>query len=335
MTYPDQPRISPRRRGFVFGASMALCAFALTAPALGADAYPSKPVRLYVGYVPGGSADSIARLFAQELGSAWGQPVIVENRPGASGSLAAGAAARAPADGYTILLGSNANAINVSLYKNLSFDLRRDLAPVALLTTFPNILAINPALPVHNVTELIAYARAHPGGVNFASSGAGSSTNLAAALFASKAGIQVTHIPYKGSAPALTDLMAGQVDAIFDNAPSVLPFVQSNKVRALGVTSRERQPASPDIPTISESGLPGFEVTSWYGLFLPAGTPAPVVQALNRAVDRALAKPDVRRKLAVMGATPEGGSVQRFDDHVGSEIAKWAEAVKVSGASAE
>ena len=293
--------------------------------------YPAKPLRLIVGYVPGGSADAIARLFAQELGTRIKQPVIVENKPGASGNIAATYVSRSNPDGYTMFLGSNATATNMTLYKNLAYDMQRDLAPVVLLSRFPNIVAVNPKLPVRNIAEFIAYAKAHPGAINFASSGSGSSTHLAGELFASMAGIKMTHVPYKGSAPAITDMMAGQVDVMFDNAPSIFPYVKGGKVRGLGVTSLQRQAFAPDLQPVADT-VPGYEVTSWYGLFVAAHTPNAIVEKLNGTINEILQEKDVRAKLALMYAEPAGGPVDQFRAFVGQEIERWGAMVKQSGA---
>jgi tripartite-type tricarboxylate transporter receptor subunit TctC len=315
------------KRGF--GIFLAACGLAF-AGAAQAD-FPDKPLRLIVGYVPGGSADAIARLFAQELGAKLKQPVIVENKPGASGNIAATYVSRAAPDGYVMFLGSNATATNMTLYKNLSYDLQRDLAPVAMLSRFPNVVAVTPKLPVKTIGEFIAYAKAHPGAINFASSGSGSSTHLAGEFFASMTGIKMTHVPYKGSAPAATDMMAGQVDVMFDNAPSIYPYVKSGKVRGLAVTSTGRQAFAPDLPPVADT-VPGYEVTSWYGLFVPARTPDAVINELNSTINEILKEPAVHEKLAFMYAEPAGGSVADFKAFVGREIERWGAIVKQSGA---
>jgi tripartite-type tricarboxylate transporter receptor subunit TctC len=297
-------------------------------------AYPVKPVKLVVGYAAGGSSDAVARLVANRLGERLGQAVVVENRPGAASNIAAAGVARAPNDGYTLLLGSNASTINVSLYPSLSFDFQKDFAPIALLTRFPNILVVNPSVPVKTVAELISYAKAHPKKLFFASSGAGSSTRLSAELFKTMAGVQMEHVQYKGSAPALTDLMAGQVQVMFDTAPSVLPLIRSGKLRALGVTSAQVQPFATDIPTVDAS-LKGYEVTSWYAVFAPAGTSPAIVDLLNKEINAIMGEKETREKLAAMGATPGGGSAEALRQHVAAEIAKWGAVVRSSGATAD
>lgn len=299
------------------------------------DAYPSKPVRIVVGYAAGGSADAIARLIGNELASRLGQPFIVENRPGASGNLAGTNVVRSAPDGYSLFLGSNATAINMTLYRNVPFDMQKDFAAVGLVTSFPNVLAVTPAFPAQNVAELVAYAKAHPDKINFASSGAGSSTHLSGELFSRMAGVRMTHVPYKGSAPALTDLMSGQVDLMFDNAPSVLPFIQSGKLRALAVTSQVRASLAPTLPTVAESGLPGFVVKSWYGVLAPKGTPAPVIAKLNTAMNAALASEAVKKKLAALGANPEPSTPAAFTSFVSSEVRRWGDVVRQTGASVD
>lgn len=298
-------------------------------------AYPSKPVKIVVGYAPGGSSDAVARLVGGRLSEKLGQTFVVENRPGAASNIAAATVARSPNDGYTILLGSNASAINVSLYKELSFDFQKDFAPVALLTRFPNIMVVNNTVPVKSVQEFIGYAKANPRGIFFASSGAGSSTRLSAELFKMMTGVDMEHVQYKGSAPALTDLMAGRIQVMFDTAPSVMPLIKGDKLRALGVTSASTQPFAPEIPTIDASGVKGYEMTSWYALFVPAGTPAGIVDKLNKEVNAILEEKDTREKLAGMVATPGGGTPEELRQHVAAEITKYAEVVKASGATAD
>ncbi|CAB3861928.1 tripartite tricarboxylate transporter substrate binding protein [Achromobacter anxifer] len=297
-------------------------------------AYPNKPVKVVVGYAPGGSSDAVARLVASRLSEKLGQTFVVENRPGAASNIAATTVARSPNDGYTILLGSNASTINVSLYKDLPFDFQKDFAPVALLTRFPNIMVVNNTVPVKTVQEFISYAKANPKGIFFASSGAGSSTRLSAELFKMMTGVEMEHVQYKGSAPALTDLMAGRIQVMFDTAPSVMPLIQGGKLRALGVTSANTQPFAPEIPTIDAS-VKGYEMTSWYALFAPAGTPADIVEKLNKEVNAILEEKDTQEKLAGMVATPGGGTPEELRKHVASEITKYAEVVKASGATVD
>lgn len=297
-------------------------------------AYPNKPVKVVVGYAPGGSSDAVARLVASRLSEKLGQTFVVENRPGAASNIAATTVARSPNDGYTILLGSNASTINVSLYKDLPFDFQKDFAPIALLTRFPNIMVVNNTVPAKTVQEFISYAKANPKGIFFASSGAGSSTRLSAELFKMMTGVEMEHVQYKGSAPALTDLMAGRIQVMFDTAPSVMPLIQGGKLRALGVTSANTQPFAPEIPTIDAS-VKGYEMTSWYALFAPAGTPVDIVEKLNKEVNAILEEKDTKEKLAGMVATPGGGTPEELRKHVASEITKYAEVVKASGATVD
>lgn len=311
-----------------------LAASASTIPAIAA-AFPEKPIKLQVGYAPGGSADTLARLVGQAMGQQLGQPVIIENRPGASGNIAASYVARSAPDGYTLFLGSNATAINMTLYHGLTFDLRKSFAPIGMIASFPNMIVVNPSLPARNLKEFISYAQRNPGKLNFGSSGTGSSTHLAGVLFGLQAKVTMTHVPYKGSAPALTDLMGGQIDVMFDNAPSSLPYVQGGKLRALAVTSDTPMKTAPDIPTAASQGLPDFRIKSWYGLFAPAGTPTEVVQRLNAAIHRALSQGDVQAKLAELGVQPEPDSPAEFKVYVDGEIDRWGAVVKASGATVE
>lgn len=266
---------------------------ASTSMAVHAADYPSKPVNLVVGYSAGGATDRVARIIARELTSQTGQPFIVENRPGANSNIAAAYVAGQAPDGYTIFVGSVANTISRSLYSNLQYDLLKDLQPIVLLTTISNILVVNPNLPVNSVQEYIAYAKANPGKLTCASSGVGSSIHLSCELFKMKTGTDILHIPYKGSAPAVTDLVGGQVDSMFDNLPSAIPQVRGGKLKALAVTAAEPVPFAPGVPTVSESGVEGFEVSSWFGFYAPAGTPQAIIDKLNADVNKALSSPSV------------------------------------------
>src|SRR5437660_7664528 len=254
-----------------FARALAAALLVVAAPvALGQAAYPTKPVRLVVPYPPGGTTDLLARAAAQKLSEAWGQQVIVANRPGAAGNIGAELVARSAPDGYTLLMGTvGTHAINASLYAKMPYDHVKDFAPVILVAGVPNVLVVNPQLPVNTVPGLVAYAKANPGKLNFASSGSGTSIHLSGELFKTMTGVQMTHVPYKGSAPALTDLIGGQVQLMFDNLPSALPQIKGGKLRAIAVTSTKRAPALPDIPTMAESGLPGFEASSWFGVLAP------------------------------------------------------------------
>ena len=302
-----------------------------------AQNYPDRPIRLIAPFPAGGLADVLARAVGDEMSKTLGQPVIVENRAGAGGNTGADAVAKAAPDGYTLLMGTvGTHAINSSLYAKMPYDHVKDFAPVILVAGVPNVLEVNPSVPVNSMQELIAYAKANPGKLNFASSGSGTSIHLSAEMFKVMTGVQMAHVPYKGSAPALADLMGGQVQLMFDNLPSSLALIKAGKLKPLAVTSLTRSSALPDVPTVAESGLPGFEASSWFGLLAPAGTPKEIVTKLNGEVAKWLATPDAREKLAAQGAiastalTPED-----FAKHIGTETTKWAKVVKDSGAKVE
>ena len=322
----------PRRR-LLLAAAAALC---LATPAFAqAQAYPTKPVRLVVPYPPGGPTDIVARVVAQKLSEQLGQQFIIDNRPGAGGNTGAELVARSPADGYTLVVATTAHAINPSLFKNLGYSLSKDLAPVSLLTSGPLVIVANPSLPAKNVAELIALAKAKPGELNFASSGNGQSTHLSAELFASMAGVKMNHIPYKGSAPALTDTMGGQTQLMFDTMLSAMPHVKGGKLKALAVTSATRSPVAPDVPTVAESGLPGYEAIAWNGLLAPAHTPPDVLARLSTALKKVLAAPDVKDKFEAQGFAATWTSPEDFGRFMTAEIDKWAKVVKVSGATVD
>ena len=270
---------------------------------MSAQTYPTKPIRIVVPFPAGGTTDVLARAAAQKLTESLGQPAVVDNRPGAGGNIGAELVAKSPPDGYTLLMGTvGTHAINPSLYPKMPYDHVKDFAPVILVAGVPNVLVINPALPVNSVQELIAYAKANPGKLNFASSGNGTSIHLSGELFKTMAGVQMTHVPYKGSAPALQDLVGGQVQLMFDNLPSSLALIKGGKLKALAVTSSARAAALPDVPTLAESGLPGFEASSWFGLLAPAGTPQPIILKVNGDVAKWLASPEAKEKLLAQGA---------------------------------
>jgi tripartite-type tricarboxylate transporter receptor subunit TctC len=300
-----------------------------------AQAYPAKPIHLVVGYAAGGSTDSVARLLGQKLAEELGQPVVVENKPGAGATIASDYVAKSAPDGYTLFMSTIANTINTTLYKRLSFDFERDFAPVSLVATVPNVLVVNPDVPAKTVKEFIALAKSKPGEINFGSSGSGSSVHLSGELFNMVAGVKLTHVPYKGSAPAAVDLMSGQIQAMFDNLSTALPFIKAGKLRALAVTSAERSPAAPDIPTMAEAGLPECEVLSWFALVAPAKTPKDIVDRLNAATVKALADPAVKQQFAALGADPVSSTPAVLADLIKSETAKWAKVVKASGASVD
>ena len=299
--------------------------------------WPAQPVTFVVGYAPGGTTDIIARVVASTLSTQTGQTFIVENKAGASSNIGAENVAGATPNGMKFYVGSTANAINKSLYKNLNYDIEKDLMAVAMLGTVPNMLVVNPGLPINTVADYIAYAKQHPGKLTCASSGAGSAIHMSCELFKIQTQTDILHVPYKGSNPALTDLLGGQVNSIFDNMPSVLQQVRAGKLRALGVTTSSRSAFAPDIPTLAESGLPDFSVQAWFGLFAPAGTSEQLLQQVNQAIQKAMSSEDLKKSFNQAGiATPElPNSVATFKNFVGQEVNKWAEVVKKSGAQAQ
>jgi tripartite-type tricarboxylate transporter receptor subunit TctC len=314
--------------------SLALVA-ALAAAGAAAQGYPAKPVKIIVPYPPGGPTDIVARVVAQKLSEQTGQQFVVDNRGGGGGNIGAEAVARSGADGYTLLVATTAHAINRTLFKNLGYDLKKDFAPISQLTAGPLVIVANPALPAKNVKELIAVAKARPGDLAFASSGNGQSTHLAAELFNTMAGTKMTHVPYKGSAPALTDTMGGQVSLFFDTMLSAMPHVRSGKLKALAVTSAARSPAAPDIPTVAESGLPGYEAIAWNGLLAPAGTPKEVIARLSAEVRKTLELAEIKERFAAQGFAAAWSSPEQFSAFLDDEVDKWAKVVKVSGATVD
>ena len=313
-----------------------LMALAALAFAQAPTAYPTKPIRLVVPFPAGGATDILAREVAKHLTDAWGQSVVVDNRPGAGGNIGSELVAKSAPDGYTLEMGTvGTHAINASLYSKMPYDHVKDFVPVILVAGVPNVLEVNPSVPVNSVQELIAYAKANPGKLNFASSGSGTSIHLSGELFKVMAGVQMTHVPYKGSAPALADLLGGQVQLMFDNLPPSLPQIKAGKLRALAVTSATRAPALPDVPTVAEAGLPGFEASSWFGVLAPAGTPPAIVAKLNAEIAKWLTSPEAKEKLASVGANIAGGTPEDFARHIQAETAKWAKVVKESGAKVD
>ncbi len=304
-------------------------------PAL-AQTYPAHQIRWISPWPPGGSNDIFSRAIAQKFTESMGQPVVVDNKPGAAGTLGSDLAAKAPGDGYTIVMGSSpTHAIAPSMYPQLPYDPVRDFIPVTLVAVVPNVLVVHPSLPVKNVKELIEYAKANPGKLNFASAGNGSSQHLSGELFKSLAGVDIVHVPYKGTAPALNDLLAGQVQMSFDNITTLLPHIQSGKLRALGVTPAKRSSALPDVPTIAEAGVPGYEASVWFGVLVPAGTPAPIVAKLHQETMKALDSPDLKSRMTGFGAEVYGLGPADFQAFLKQDIVKWTKVVKTAGITAQ
>ena len=299
-----------------------------------AEGYPTKPLRLIVGFPPGGGTDVAARLIGQWLSERLGQPVVIDNRPGAGSTIATEVAARADADGYTLLLVSTAHAINATLYARLNYDFARDIAPVAGFMRVPNVLVVNPSLPVKNLPEFMEFAKAHPAKINVASGGNGTSQHLSGELFKMMTGLNIIHVPYRGAAPALADLVGGQVQVMFGDMPSTLEFIRASKLRALAITTATRSEVLPDLPTVSEF-VPNYESSAWYGIGAPKNTPAKIVERINRELSTAVADPKMRERLVVLGGTPLEGTPSDFARLVAVETKKWAEVVRFSGAKVE
>jgi tripartite-type tricarboxylate transporter receptor subunit TctC len=320
------------RRGIELCARAALALALLAsgfAPDAAAQAYPSKPVKMVVGFSPGGGTDILARILAQKLGDTWGQTVIVENRPGASATIGATVVAKAPPDGYTLAMGQlTPNAIAPALFSNLQYDAVKDFVPIILVGTSPNVLVVNPAVQAKSVAELIALAKSKPGRLTYASSGAGSLQHIAAEQFKASGGVDIIHVPFKGSAQAVVDLMSGQVDMNFDSIPAVIQHVKSGKLRAVAVTSAKRASGLPEVPTIAESGVADYDLTTWWGLFAPAGTPPEIVAKIHRDTLAALQNADLKERFAGLSVDPGGGSSREFADYVRQEIAKYDRIVK-------
>jgi tripartite-type tricarboxylate transporter receptor subunit TctC len=305
------------------------------APAALAQAYPSKPVRVIVPAPPGSAPDFLSRLLAPKLGDMWGQPLVIDNVLGAGGNIGTERVAKAPADGYTLLFNTiGPIGVNISMYSNLSFDPVKDFAPVTLVAKVPNILVVHPSVPVKTVQELIAYAKANPGKLRYGSPGSGTSNHLCAELLKVMAGIDLLHIPYKSSAQMTTDILGGQIEVVFHNAPVLLPHVKSGALRGLGITSSTRNPSAPELPPIAEA-VPGFEVTAWFGFMAPAHTPPTVVNKIYADVVNAMASPEVRERMLTQAAEPVGNTPQEYAAFISAEIAKWAKVVKQSGAKVE
>ena len=306
-------------------AGIALCGLAPAAAQT--QAFPAQPVKIVVPFPPGGTTDILARQLATELTQQWGQPVVVDNKPGASGTIFSEQLTRMPPDGYTLMLTATHHVINPGLYKSLKYNTRTDFTPIAEIAAVPNVLVVNPSFPAKNAQELVAYAKANPGKVNFGSAGTGGANHLAGELFKSSAGVSMVHIPYTGAAPALNDLLGGQIPIMFDSVPGVLPHIRAGKLRALGVTSLKRSPALPDVPTLDEAGLKGFEATAWFGLYAPGGMPPVLAAKINADVVRALNSEQVRGAFEKLGAQPGQMTQQQFADFVNAEISKWSKVI--------
>ena len=300
-----------------------------------AQAYPAKAIRMIIAFSPGGPTDIVARIVAQKLTEQIGQQVLVENRPGAGGNIAAELAAKAAPDGYTVFYNTSAIVIGPALYAKVNYDTFKDFVPVALTATVPLVLLVNPSVPAKNVRELIELARAKPGLLNYSSSGTGTITHLAAALFAERTGMTAQHVPYKGSAPALVDLAGGQVQFMIDTINTGLAYVKDNRLRVLAVATLARSILLPDVPTFNETVLPGFEMSAWQGVVVPTGTPQAIVDRLNAELNKAMASPDVRARLALQGAEPLGGTAAQYAAYIQSESVKWGQVIKAAGVKAE
>ncbi len=331
--------ITPKRR-----IVLAACAAALGLACMQAgaqSAWPNKPVRMVVPFAPGGTTDILARAVAPELSRAFGQQFVVDNRAGAGGNVGADIVAKAPADGYTLLMGTvGTHGINKSLYAKMPFDPQKDFAPITLVAGVPNVMVMNAEkagkLGINTVPDFVKYAKSHPGQLSMASSGNGTSIHLAGELFKAQNGIFMTHIPYRGSGPALLDLVGGSVDVMFDNLPSAMPQIKGGKLKAFAVTSAQRSAAMPELPTVEEAGkLKGFEASSWFGLLAPAGTPPDIVNRIQQEVAKALATPAIKEKMLAQGAIPSGNTPQEFAKLIDAEIIKWAQVVKASGAKVD
>jgi tripartite-type tricarboxylate transporter receptor subunit TctC len=310
-------------------------ALVLAAPTAFAQSYPTRPITMMVPFPPGGPTDLVARVLAQKLGEQLGQNVVIDNKPGANGNIAAVAIARAPADGYTLLYNTSSITLSPALYKSLTFDVQKDFAPIALTAVVPLALVVHPSVPANNVKEFVAYAKANPGKLSYGSAGNGNVTHLGAFQFVQANGLSAVHVPYKGSAPADLGLVSGDVQFLTDTVNSVQGFVKDKRMKMLAVTTAKRMSLFPDVPTLAESGMPGFEVGAWQGIMAPAGTPRPVIDRLNAEIVKALHSPDVRAKLAVQGAEPLGSTPDEYAAYVKKELERWGRVVKATGVTIE
>ena len=331
------PSLQVSRRAVAAALFVLACtaASALNAQAQPQPAYPSRPITMIVPFPPGGPTDLVARVLAQEISRLMGQPVIIDNKGGANGNLGAGIAAKAPADGYTLLYNTSSITLSPALYKGLSYDVLRDFSPVALTAVVPLALVVAPNVPVSNVKEFIAWVKAHPGKASYGSAGNGNVTHLGAFQFVQANQLDAVHIPYKGSSPADVDLAGGQIQFMTDTVNSVMPFVRDKRMKMLAVTTSKRMSLFPDVPTLAESGMPGFEVGAWQGVMVPANTPRAVIQRLNSELSKALQAPDVRQRLALQGVEPLGSTPDEYGSYVKTEISRWAKVVKQAGISLE
>jgi tripartite-type tricarboxylate transporter receptor subunit TctC len=315
-------------------ASLALLAFSGPVPVWAQADYPNKPVRWILGFAAGGPTDIVVRIVGQHLSEKLGQQFVIDNRPGAGGNIATQAVVSSPPDGYTILAIAHVHAINATLYKQLPYNFIRDMEPVAGMVQMPNVLEVHPSLPVRSVAEFITHAKAAEPKLNYASAGNGTSAHLAAELFKSMTGVQLLHVPYRGSGPALLDMVSGRVQVMFDTLSSSIPHIRDGKLRALGITTATRSEALPDVPTVAAT-VPGFEVTAWFGVGVPKGTPAAIVEKLNREVNAALADPKIKARFAELGAVPFVATPAQMVQHVAAETEKWGKAVQFSGATVD
>lgn len=306
-----------------------------TASGGAADSYPSKLTRIVVPFAPGGTSDILARLIGERLQKTWGRPVIVENQPGAAGNIAATSVAKAPADGYTVLLAAASIAVNPSLYAKLEYELFKNLVPVSIIAKVPFFLVVHPSLPITNVKEFVDYAKKHPGELNFGSGGSGTIPHLGGELLKLEMGIDMMHVPYRGGAPALADLMAGQIQLVIDGGPPVISVIDSGRGRALAVAAKERAPFKPDLPTLAESGLPDFESSAWQSIWVPGGTPDSVITKLSGEIGRIIRSPELATRLTQLGVIPVGSTPAEAERFIQAEVAKWAGIAKKSGAKVD
>jgi tripartite-type tricarboxylate transporter receptor subunit TctC len=330
----------PSNRRRFLGQALGATGLLLLPPAVGqgraAEPYPARPVRIIVPYPPGGTTDIVARIIAQQLGEALGRPFVVDNRAGASGAIGASAVAKSPPDGYTLLMGTaNSHGINSALQTNLSYDAVKDFAPITVVASTPNVVIVNAKLPVRSLADLVTLAKADPGKLNYGSTSPGGSPHMSAELLQAMTGTRMTHVPYKGAAPMLTDLVAGTIQVGFDNLPSSMGMIQSGDVRALAVTTPERWPGTPDLPTVAESGVPEYEVSGWFGLLAPAGTPAAIVDRIQTTVAEAVRKPGVGEQFAAAGAKPVANRPDVFARQIAADVERWKKVVETTGVRLE